>query len=138
MNNERVTEFLSALPHVEQTVQWGDNLLFWVGDKAIGGRMFCVLNLEPGQKCVASFPAGPEGAAELCEREDIMPAPYLAKWHWVCVQRWDALSGAEWKQCLTRAYELISARLKPRTLALLAEKRSANKRSAKKRSAKAG
>jgi predicted DNA-binding protein (MmcQ/YjbR family) len=134
MNNERVTEFLSTLPHVEQTIQWGDNLLFWVGDKAVVGKMFCLLNLEPGQKCCAAFPAGPEGFAELCEREDISPAPYLARAHWVCVERWDALTWQEWKQWLTAAHARTLAKLPKRAQKLLAEEGSAEKRSAQPRS----
>jgi predicted DNA-binding protein (MmcQ/YjbR family) len=120
MNNERVSEYLLGLPHVQQTVQWGDNLVFWVGDKAVGGKMFCMLNLDPGAKCRAGFAAGPEGMAELCERESIVPAPYLARAHWVCVQQWDALSWAEWKQCLARAHGLIQAKLPRRTRDVLA------------------
>ena len=38
--NER--EFLLQLPHVVETMQWGANLVFWVGDKAIGGKMFAL------------------------------------------------------------------------------------------------
>jgi predicted DNA-binding protein (MmcQ/YjbR family) len=105
---------------VVTSIQWGDNLLFWVGDKAIGGKMFCLLNLEPGQKCVAAFAASPEGFAELCEREDISPAPYLARAHWVCVQQWQALSWAEWKHLLTAAHAIVHARLPARTRAMLA------------------
>ena len=40
MDAERVREYLLQLPHVVETMQWGANLVFWVGDKAIGGKMF--------------------------------------------------------------------------------------------------
>ncbi len=151
MNSERLREFVSSLPHVEETLQWGDNLVFWVGDKVIGGKMFCLVDLEDGQKCVVSFAAGPEGAAELCEREGIIPAPYFARVHWVGVERWDALSSSAWKECLTRAHALTLAKLSKRTLEVLAmserqrsaevrsaRKRLAEKRSAEKRSVKSG
>jgi hypothetical protein len=37
MDAERAREFLRKLPLVEETMQWGNNLVFWVGDKAVGG-----------------------------------------------------------------------------------------------------
>ena len=60
MDAERAREYLLRLPHVAETMQWGANLVFWVGDKAIGGKMFAVLNLDEDQKAVVSFAAGPE------------------------------------------------------------------------------
>jgi len=122
MNNERLREFILTLPHVEETMQWGDNLVFWVGDKTIGGKMFCLVDLSGVGKGLVSFAAGPEGAAELCERDGLIPAPYFARWHWVCVQRWDALTAAEWKDCLTRAHRLTHAKLSKRTREALAKK----------------
>ena len=53
MDAERAREYLLRLPHVVETMQWGANLVFWVGDKAIGGKMFAVLNLDDDQKAVA-------------------------------------------------------------------------------------
>ena len=43
MDSESARAFLLRLPHVEETLQWGNNLVFWVGDKAIGGKMFAKL-----------------------------------------------------------------------------------------------
>ncbi|MGB0123777.1 MAG: MmcQ/YjbR family DNA-binding protein, partial [Silvibacterium sp.] len=60
MNVESLRKFLLSLPHVEETMQWGDNLVFWVGDKAIGGKMFALANLDRDSNGVLSFSAGPE------------------------------------------------------------------------------
>jgi predicted DNA-binding protein (MmcQ/YjbR family) len=46
MDAERLRAFLLTLPHVAETMQWGANLVFWVGDKSIGGKMFAVLDLD--------------------------------------------------------------------------------------------
>ncbi len=62
MNAERAREFLLGLPYVVETAQWG-GLVFWVGDKAIGGKMFVMLNLEAGELPI-SYPAGEERTAE--------------------------------------------------------------------------
>src|ERR1035441_9602852 len=55
MDAERLRAFLLTLPHVAETMQWGANLVFWVGDKAVGGKMFALLNLDE--------PPHPESAA---------------------------------------------------------------------------
>jgi predicted DNA-binding protein (MmcQ/YjbR family) len=122
LNNERVREFLLTLPHVKETVQWGDHLVFWAGDKAIGGKMFAMLDLGGTGKGVVSMAAGAEGMAELLEREGIVPAPYLARAHWVCVERWDALDWPEWMELLKRAREIVHEKLPAKTKAALGMK----------------
>lgn len=119
MDPESLRAFLLTLPHVAETVQWGDNLVFWVADKSIGGKMFAVVGLSPDRGRVLSFAAGPERFAELIERERIFPAPYLARAHWVALERWDALSATELKSLLHDARNLVYAKLPARTRARL-------------------
>src|ERR1700722_19312405 len=118
MNAERVREFLLKLPHVVEAEQWG-GLLYWVGDKAIGGKTFVHVNLEAGQGHPAMFPAGPERFAELCERDGVIPAPYAARNFWVAVERWDALRDHEWEDELRAAHSIVYEKLPPRTKAVL-------------------
>jgi len=120
MDVERVREFLLKLPHVEETMQWGDNLVFWAGDKAIGGKMFALASLDGTGKGVLSFHAGADRYNELLENEGVVPAPYMARIFWVCLERWDALPQRELEELLTRAYELVSAKLPKRTKDVLA------------------
>jgi predicted DNA-binding protein (MmcQ/YjbR family) len=120
MDVERARAFLLALPHVVETMQWGDNLVFWVGDKAIGGKMFCLLNLEADARGVMSYSAGVERFAELVEREGIVPAPYMARIHWVAVERWSGLRNAEWESELRAAHEITLAKLPKKVLDVLA------------------
>jgi predicted DNA-binding protein (MmcQ/YjbR family) len=120
MDSESTRAFLLGLPHVEETLQWGNNLLFWVGDKAIGGKMFAVLNLDADSNGVLSFAAGPEGAAELLEIDGVFPAPYLARAHWVALERWNALRKAELETRLRAARDIIEAKLPRRTRDVLA------------------
>jgi predicted DNA-binding protein (MmcQ/YjbR family) len=115
MDSESARAFLRSLPLVEETLQWGNNLVYWVGDKSIGGKMFAVINLDADHHGVLSFAAGPEGAAELLEIEGIFPSPYLARMHWVALERWNALRTAELEQRLRNAYEIIEAKLPRRT-----------------------
>ena len=120
MDVERARAFLLTLPYAVETMQWGDNLVFWVGDKAVGGKMFCLLNLDAGAHGVVSYSAGPERFAELVEREGIVPAPYMARIHWVAVDRWDVLRNAEWEQELRAAHAITLAKLPKGVRAVLA------------------
>ena len=120
MDAEHLRAFLLKLPHVEETMQWGANLVFWAGDKAIGGKMFALANLDDDGRGVLSFAARPERYNELLENEGVIPAPYLARAHWVCFERWDALPQRELEALLTLGYELIFAKLPKRTKDLLA------------------
>jgi predicted DNA-binding protein (MmcQ/YjbR family) len=115
MDSESARAFLLRLPHVEETLQWGNNLVFWVGDKAIGGKMFALMNLDPDSNGVLSFAAGPEGAAELLEIDGIFPAPYLARAHWIAMERWNALRASELEARLRAARDIIEAKLPKRT-----------------------
>ncbi|MGB9030223.1 MAG: MmcQ/YjbR family DNA-binding protein [Acidobacteriaceae bacterium] len=120
MDAESLRAFLHSLPDVAETMQWGDNLVYWVGDKAIGGRMFALVSLEPDHGAVMSFAAGQERFSELVEVEGLFPAPYFARAYWVAVERWNTLPAAELKQLLRHARELVYEKLPPKTKAVLA------------------
>ena len=120
MDAESVREYLLQLPHVVETMQWGANLVFWVGDKSVGGKMFALVNLEADGNGVISFAAGPERYAELVEQEGVVPAPYLARVHWVALQHWDAVRAAELRAVLRNARDIVEAKLPKRTKDLLA------------------
>jgi predicted DNA-binding protein (MmcQ/YjbR family) len=115
MDAESTRAFLLSLPFVKETLQWGNNLVFWVGDKAIGGKMFALISLDGDGRAVMSFAAGPEGSAELLEIDGIFPAPYLARAHWVALERWDVLRKSELETRLRSAREIIEAKLPKHT-----------------------
>jgi predicted DNA-binding protein (MmcQ/YjbR family) len=139
MDAERARAFLLTLPHVVETLQWGDNLVFWVGDKSIGGKMFALINLSANAHGAISFATGPERFAELVEREHLKPAPYLARAHWIAAESWNAFRPAEWQGELRNAHAIVHAKLPKRTREQLessAVKRARNpRRPAKKRAA---
>ncbi len=129
MDAERIRAYLLTLPHAVETMQWGANLVFWVGDKAIGGKMFALVNLDnlnsdQGQQqktsAVISYAAGPERYPELLEVEGIFPAPYMARIFWVAAEHWSVFRAPQWEQELRAAHRLTLAKLPPRTRAVLA------------------
>jgi predicted DNA-binding protein (MmcQ/YjbR family) len=128
MDAEQVRESLLKLPHVEETMQWGANLVFWVGDKAVGGKMFALVNLDEDGKAVLSFHAGPEVYAELLEIDGVIPAPYMARIFWVALTRWDAIPGRELLELLAHARDLVYAKLPKRMKDVLAMPPTARKK----------
>jgi predicted DNA-binding protein (MmcQ/YjbR family) len=120
MDNERIRDICMALPHARETLNWGQVLVYWVGDREIGGKMFALTNADGGEDVVLSFHCGAERYYELLEREGICPAPHLARAHWVAVERWDALRAREFEEELGRAHALIYEKLPKRTKDLLA------------------
>jgi predicted DNA-binding protein (MmcQ/YjbR family) len=111
MDAESAREFLLTLPYAVETQQWGDNLVFWVGDKAIGGKMFCLLNLAADTQGVVSYSAGAERFDELLEREGLRPAPYMARIFWVAAENWGVWRNVEWQEEFCKAATLTYAKL---------------------------
>ena len=120
MDAERAREFLRKLPLVQETMQWGENLVFWVGDKAVGGKMFAVLNLDADGMAVMSFSAGTERFHELLEIDGVFPAPYLARLSWVSIQHWSAIPSRELEALLRAAHNLTYQKLPQKTKDVLA------------------
>jgi predicted DNA-binding protein (MmcQ/YjbR family) len=106
MDIESVRSFCLSLPHVDEKVQWVSDLLFRVGEK-----MFAVVALEPSHGVLLSFKCTPEKFAELVEQDGIIPAPYMARHHWVGLERFDALPDRELKPLLKNSYQLVLEKL---------------------------
>ena len=98
--------------------------MYWAGDKAVGGKMFALLNLdeqrEQGKSMpVASFYVGPERYSELLEVEGVLPAPYFARLHWVAMTGWNAFNRVELHALLAIAHAGVLGRLPRRTRDIL-------------------
>ncbi|MFN8004038.1 MAG: MmcQ/YjbR family DNA-binding protein [Acidobacteriota bacterium] len=123
MNLEAIREFCLSLPDATENVQWGNDLVF-----KVGGKMFAVFGLEGGSASALSFKCTPEEFAELTEREGIIPAPYVARYHWVSVQQQNVLSNDETKRLLKDSYELVRAKLPKKVLATLSSPAQVNRK----------
>jgi predicted DNA-binding protein (MmcQ/YjbR family) len=120
MDNERIRTICMGLPHVAETLNWGHHLVYWAGDRDLGGKMFAMTDLDGSGVGVLSFHCGAERFHELLEHEGIRPTPYLTKHFWVTLESWDALRPREIEEELKRARALIFEKLPPRTKAVLA------------------
>lgn len=119
MDNERIREICLALPHVKETVNWGHHLVYWAGDRDLGGKMFAMTDLDGTGTGVLWFHCGAERFHELLENEGIIASPYLAKAFWVTLQGWGVMRPREIEEELRRARALIFEKLPRRTRELL-------------------
>lgn len=107
-----------SLPHATEDVQWEHNLLF-----RIAGKMFCIANLEPAvSPTKICFKCTPEKFAELVEIDGIIPAPYMARNHWVAMLDINALRQPEIKELIQASYQMILEKLPRKTQADLQSK----------------
>jgi len=104
MNIEQLRKFCLSFPHATEDVKWGNDLCF-----CVGAKMFCVTDLQTGHHI--SFKCTPEKFAELVERDGIIPAPYVARYHWVAVTEAGAISDTEMKGLISGSYALVHAKL---------------------------
>lgn len=150
MDNERIREICLSLPYAAETLNWGHHLVYWVGDRDIGGKMFAMTDVDGTGFGVVWFHCGAERFYELLEVDGISASPHLARAHWVTVERWNVLRPREIEEELKHAHGLIYDKLPKRVKELLSlpEKERANvirerkkllaARAAKKVAAKSG
>ena len=123
MDIDQIRQYCLSFPDATENLQWGDDLCF-----KIGGKIFVTLGLDNPRLC---FKCATETFAELIEREDIRPAPYVGRFKWVMLDRLDAVASAELKVLIRQSYEMISAKT-PRQ----ASRRTARARAVKKSAAR--
>ncbi|HEY6251442.1 MAG TPA: MmcQ/YjbR family DNA-binding protein [Candidatus Angelobacter sp.] len=109
---DRVREFCLSLPHTTEDIQWESHLLFRIAKK-----MYCIVSLEPQSPTKMSLKCTPEKFAELVEVDGIIPAPYMARNHWVAFVDLNALRQNEIRDLIRNSYQLVFERL-PKKLQL--------------------
>ena len=106
MDVEIIRRLCLSFPHVTEDIQWTDDLLF-----RIGGKIFVSVSLKQGAEGRFYFKCTPEEFSELIERDGIVPAPYSARYHWVGIERDEALTVAEFRRFIRNSYDLVCAKL---------------------------
>jgi predicted DNA-binding protein (MmcQ/YjbR family) len=102
MSVDSIRAYCLAFPQATENLQWGDDLCF-----KIGGKIFAIVSLDDPRLC---FKCAPEIFAELIEREDIHPAPYVGRYKWVMLDRLDAVPWRELRELIRQSYEMVAAK----------------------------
>lgn len=106
MNFESLRKYCAALPGATKDVKWGADECYCVATK-----MFAVFYVDGGRARTMSFKCDPERFLELTDVPGIVPAPYLARAHWVQVTAAKALADGDARALVARSHELITAKL---------------------------
>jgi predicted DNA-binding protein (MmcQ/YjbR family) len=109
MTADAIRKYCLSFPHATENLQWEDELCF-----KVGGKIFAMVGLDsvPQRLC---FKCTPERFVELCELEDIRPAPYVGRYKWVMLDRLDALDDEDLKHCIQQSYEMVAAKTTSKT-----------------------
>lgn len=104
-----------ALPGSHCDIKWGNDVVF-----SVHGKMFCCLSVENGvlQRISVKVPA--DRFLELTDQPGIVPAPYLAKHHWVSLQPTMTLAEPAVLAMVREAYAIVRAGLSKKVQASLA------------------
>ena len=106
MSFEPLRRYAASLPGATMDVKWGADECY-----SIGGKMFAVFGIERGKATGLSFKVDPERFLELTDVDGIIPAPYLARAHWVQLTAAKAIPSGDACALIARSHALIAAKL---------------------------
>ena len=106
MNLDSLRKYCATLPGATRDIKWGADEVY-----SVGAKMFAVFWVEQGKAKNASFKCDPERFLELTDQEGIVPAPYLARAHWVQVSEAKALPDGAARELVLRSHALVMAKL---------------------------
>ncbi|MFC5526380.1 MmcQ/YjbR family DNA-binding protein [Rhodanobacter ginsengisoli] len=98
--------FCGHWPGVTRDMKWGNNLVL-----SVGGKMFAVTPSDGSEGGRLSFKVADERFLELTDQPGIIPAPYLARAHWVSILEPQRFGRAELEAFLRDSYALVRSRL---------------------------
>ena len=105
-----------AFPAVTQEEKWDEDLRFSVGEK-----LFCMISKSAPHQ--VSLKCRLEDFHRLISQNDIVPAPYLARYHWIQIKALDTLPVPELQSLLQNAYDLVVSTLPPEERAQILKER---------------
>jgi len=114
VNFDTLRKFCSRLPGATRDIKWGADECH-----CVGGKMFAVFLLMEGKGATLSFKCEPPRFLELTDVPGIIPAPYLARAHWVQVEDARALTDTTACELVTTSHALVFAKLTQRERAAI-------------------
>ena len=106
MNLDTLRKYCKTLPGATVDIKWGADECH-----CVGGKMFAVFGTKSKKAVNVGFKCEPGRFLELTDVAGIIPAPYLARAHWVLVRETKALTDAQARDLVAHSYALITAKL---------------------------
>jgi predicted DNA-binding protein (MmcQ/YjbR family) len=93
-------------PGVTRDTKWGVDMVF-----SVGGKMFAVMPSDGSEGGRLSFKVDDDRFLALTDQPGIIPAPYLARAHWISITEPQRFATAELAAYILDAYALVRAKL---------------------------
>lgn len=93
-------------PGVTRDTKWGVDMVF-----SVGGKMFAVMPSDGSGGGRLSFKVDDDRFLALTDQLGIIPAPYLARAHWISITEPQRFATAELAAYILDAYTLVRAKL---------------------------
>jgi len=97
------SRLLSVAANVTEDVQWALTYCFASATKC------CRAGSRARSWPLHVFQMHTRSVCRTDERDGIVPAPYVARYHWVALERFDALKESELKSLIKNSYEMVLA-----------------------------
>ncbi|MDW2980974.1 MAG: MmcQ/YjbR family DNA-binding protein [Rhodanobacter sp.] len=101
-------------PGVTRDTKWGVDMVF-----SVGGKMFAVMPSDGSEGGRLSCKVADERFLELTDQPGIIPAPYLARAHWISIIEPQRFATTELEAFVLDAYTRVRARLTKKMQAAL-------------------
>ena len=102
MNFDSLRKYCTTLPGATVDIKWGADECH-----CVGGKMFAVFGSNAARPATCRSSAIPARFLELTDVPGIIPAPYLARAHWVQVEDAKALTDAQARELVAHSHALI-------------------------------
>lgn len=99
MNPDKLRNLCLSFPDAVEEIKFGSDVYY-----SVAGEVFCTTSADVDSG--VSFQVNAEEFREMSRREGIIPAPYLARKHWVYVLAFSWLSKKEWERYIQQSYQL--------------------------------
>ena len=93
-------------PGVTRDTKWGVDMVF-----SVGGKMFAVMPSDGSEGGRLSFKVDDDRFLALTDQPGSIPAPYLARAHWISITEPQRFATAELAAYILDAYTLVRAKL---------------------------
>ncbi|AGG88432.1 MULTISPECIES: MmcQ/YjbR family DNA-binding protein [Rhodanobacter] len=101
-------------PGVSRDTKWGVDRVF-----SVGSKMFAVMPSDGSEGGRLSCKVADQRFLELTDQPGIIPAPYLARAHWISIVEPQRFATAELEAFVLDAYTLVRAKLTKKLQAAL-------------------
>src|SRR5687767_13076611 len=106
MTLESLRTYCLSLPGATEDIKWGADLCF-----CVGAKLLAITGADTAHVEGLTLKAANEKFDELCERDGVKPAPYLARNKWVHITHFDSFSDKEIKALIRESYDIIASKL---------------------------